>query len=80
MSITKAVSLRVRELVKEHEITLYKLEKMSGVLHGTLAAIMGGKTKTVTLTTIFMICDGLNIDITEFFNSDLFKGLKIKEN
>jgi len=77
MSVTKAVALRIRELTANHDITLYRLEKMSGILHGTLAAIMGEKTKTVTISTILMICAGLNIDITEFFNSEIFKDLQI---
>lgn len=77
MSVTKAVAMRIREIISQHDITLYRLEKLSGVLHGTLASIMGEKTKTVTISTILMICQGLGIDITEFFNSDLFKDVNI---
>ena len=64
---------RVRELVSTRSISLYRLEKLSGILHGTLASIMNGKTKTVTLSTIIMICEGLNVQVSEFFDSPLFK-------
>ena len=71
MKISEAVALRIKELLKEHKMTLYKLEKASGVLHGTMSNIMYGRNKGLTLAVLIQISKGFGIPYQEFLNSPL---------
>jgi transcriptional regulator with XRE-family HTH domain len=71
MTVCQAVALRIRELLKIHQITLYKLEQLSGILHGTMSNIMYGRNKSLTLTTIIQISRGFGISYLEFLNSPI---------
>lgn len=72
MNVNKAVALRISKLLKEKNITQYRLEQNSGIQHGTMACIMNEKNKTVTLTTIILISRGFGITLQEFLNDNLF--------
>lgn len=69
MKISRAVSLRIKELLKQKNMTLYKLEKESGVLHGTMSNIMYGRNKGITLTTLIQISRGFGLSYQEFLDS-----------
>ena len=71
MNVSQAVAKRIEMLLKERNITQYRLEQKSGVLHGSLACIMNGRNKTVTLSTVYMIAKGFDMTIVEFLNHDI---------
>ena len=72
MNVNQAVAKRIEMLLKERDMTQYRLEQKSGVLHGSLACIMNGRNKTVTLSTVYMIAKGFEMTIVEFLNHDVF--------
>ena len=76
MNIGEAVKLRIVELCKENRITLNKLATISGVTQSTLNNIISGRNNSTTVSTIKKICDGLEITIQDFFNSDFFYNLE----
>ena len=76
MNIGKAVRLRILELCREHHITVNKLSIICGITQSTLNNIVSGRNKTATVTTVKKICDGLEITIQDFFDSDLFRNLE----
>lgn len=71
-NISEAVTIRLKELLDERELSVYKLERRSAVSHDTLKSIMKGKTKGVNLKTLIALSDGLGITVSEFLNSELF--------
>lgn len=71
-NISKAVAMRISELLKQQNMTQYKLEQKAGISHDTIKSIMKGKAKGVNLKTVIAIADGFEMTITEFLNSDLF--------
>ena len=73
MNIGEAVRLRILELCKQKGITVYKLSTISGITQSTINNIVSGRNNSTTISTIKKICDGLDITIMEFFNSELFK-------
>ena len=75
MNISQAVARRILELCDEKNITVNKLCTMSGVTQSTVNDIVNGKAKNIGVVTIKKLCDGLEITITEFFNTDYFKSL-----
>lgn len=71
-NISEAVTIRLKELLDERGLSVYKLEHRSAVSHDTLKSIMKGKTKGVNLKTLIALSDGLGITVSEFLNSELF--------
>ena len=75
MEISTALSLRIRELLKQKNITQYKLEQASGLYHNTVSCLLNCKYKSANIKTVFIIIQALNMTIIEFFDSDLFKNI-----
>ena len=72
MKLTKAISIRIKELLQQRNITQYRLSQLSGVPQSTISIILKSEIQTVKLSTIYEICAGLNIEIAEFFDRDYF--------
>lgn len=72
MNISQAVALRIKELLKEKNLTQYRLEQNAGIAHDTIKSIMKGKAKGVNLKTIIAISDGFGITASDFLNSEMF--------
>lgn len=73
MTINDAVANRVIRLLKEKEMTQYRLERKSGIIHGALDRILSGTNKTVTFTTIYKLAKGFDMTIYEFLDDDVFR-------
>ena len=71
MRLVDAVSKRITELAERENISVYALAKKSGVPYSTITTMT--LSKTTTLSTIYGICEGLEITIEEFFDSPLFE-------
>ena len=76
MNIGEAVRLRILKLCSEHKITLNKLATLSGITQSTLNNVISGRNNSTTVSTIKKICDGLDLNIIDFFNSPLFEDLE----
>lgn len=73
MTINDAVAKRVSKLLREKNMTNYRLEKNSGLIHGALDRILNGLNKTVTFTTIYKLARGFDMTIYEFLDDDVFR-------
>ncbi len=80
MQISKAVTLRLSELLKKNKISRYKFALKTGLSIDTLKSIAIGKTKGVNLKTLIVIAEGFDMTVSEFLNCDLFlyKNLEIE--
>lgn len=72
MNVCEATAKRINQLLKEKGMTQYRLEQNSGILHGSMACIMNGRNKTVTLSTIYMLARGFDMTIIAFLNNEIF--------
>ena len=72
MTVSAAVAERIIKLLGEKDITQYRLEKDSGIQHGSMQCIMNGRNKTVTLSTVMMLARGFNISLIEFLDDPVF--------
>ena len=73
MTVNNAVAERISKLLREKNMTQYRLEQESGIQHGSMQCIMNGRNKTVTLSTVIMLANGFNMSVTEFLNDDIFR-------
>ncbi|MBQ7981695.1 MAG: helix-turn-helix transcriptional regulator [Oscillospiraceae bacterium] len=76
MDLTTAIQNRIRQLCAERNITINKLSTICGITQSTLNNIFTRPNNKPTVSTIKKICDGLNITLVEFFNSDIFYELE----
>ena len=79
MKLNEAVAHRIKEFCRERGITQYQLYLKTGVPQSTLSTIMKCSYPSMKLRIIYEICDGLEIDLAEFFASDVFKRENIEE-
>ncbi|MBQ7756580.1 MAG: helix-turn-helix transcriptional regulator, partial [Oscillospiraceae bacterium] len=70
MNISQAVAERIIELCKERNITVNKLSTISGVTQSTVNDIVNHRARNIGVVTIKKLCDGLEISITEFFETE----------
>ena len=73
MTLSEAVAVRVRNLLKERKMTQYRLEQNSGVSHSTMKTFLNGKYKSCNLTTVVLIIRSFGITVSEFFNDPIFE-------
>ena len=52
MTINDAVAMRTLNLMRQRNITQYRLEQDSGILHGAMDRILQSKNKTVICTML----------------------------
>ncbi len=72
MKLNEAISQRLSELLTEKNMTQYQLFMKSGVPKSTIGNVINCSYESVKLRIIHEMCQGLEIDIPEFFNSPLF--------
>ena len=71
-----AVAERILELCKEKNITINGIANLSAIPPSTVKSIIYGVSKNPGIVTIKMLCDGFNISLPEFFDSNLFYNLE----
>lgn len=76
MNTRTAVANRILELCKEKNLTINGLARLSAVPPTTLKNILSGVSKNPGIVTIKLLCDGLEITLTDFFNTKEFKNLE----
>ncbi|MBP3937116.1 MAG: helix-turn-helix transcriptional regulator [Clostridia bacterium] len=76
MDTVTAVKNRILQLCGEHNITINKLANLCGLSPSSLKAILYGRSQNPKLLTIKIICDGLDMTLAEFFDTDEFNRLE----
>ena len=66
---------RILQLCKERKITINKLATLSALPPSSIKNILYGKSRNPKLLTIKMICDGLDITLSDFFSTPEFDSL-----
>ena len=76
MKTQEAISKRIEDLCNKNNITINKLANLAAIPPSTVKNIIYGVSKNPGIVTIKMLCDGLDITLTEFFDDDIFKNLE----
>lgn len=75
MTLQKAIAGRICNLCLERRISYYELSYMSAVPLTTILHVVDGSTRNPGLQTISKICEGLNMRLAEFFDSEEFNNI-----
>ena len=72
MDIGDKVASRIIDLLFERDITLNKLSIICGINQSTLNNIVNRNNNSPTIRTINSICEGLDMELVEFFDHEIF--------
>lgn len=77
LSVVKnAVVQRFKNICNKRNIAANELANISGVTPSTVYSLFSNQRKNVSITTIKILCDGLNITLDEFFSLPEFDNLE----
>lgn len=76
MNISQAVIARILELCRKRNLTVNALCNISGITQSTVNDIISGTTYNAGIATIKKLCDGLDITVRDFFDSEFFINLE----
>lgn len=79
MILSDAIRLRIDELLEENNLTAYKLSYLAGISNSIISDCRRGKVKEPTISSIIHICEGLDIQLKDFFDSPLFEDVEAIE-
>jgi len=73
MDINELVIIRLNGLMNEYNLTLNGLSRRCGVSQSTLNNFVSRTNKSVTVTTLELVCkNGFGVSLYEFFDDDIF--------
>lgn len=64
------MKLVLKEYLQERNISVYWLEKQTGISHKTLYDMVNRKTKAITYINLGKICSSLNCTPNDLFKKD----------
>ena len=72
MKLSEAIRKRIKFYLKQKNMNMWKLYKLTGIPCSTLSTFMNGKTELIKLDTLLHICEGFQITLGEFFTDKIF--------
>lgn len=76
MGIAEAIRVRIISLCRERNISVNHMCELAAVPQSTVNNFLNRKTNNMGVITLKKLIDGLNINITEFFDAEEFRGLE----
>ena len=73
MKLSSAVALRVSNILRERNMSQYRLEKEIAMPHNTMKTLMRETNKSVNLKTVMQIVRGPKMTTAEFFDDPIFE-------
>ena len=72
MTLSEAVKQRIIDLTYSKDMSLHKLAIKSGLSYSTLNSFLNGKCTSPRVVTLLHLCEGLDIELKDFFDDKLF--------
>ena len=76
MGVKDAVTARFASICRQRGIKYNELAVKAGVTPSTVYSMMDARRRDVSIVTIKMLCDGLDISLAELFSGPEFTGLE----
>ena len=76
MAVKDAVAERVSAICAERRIRVNELANISGITPSTVYSLLDENRKDIGVLVLKKLCDGLDISISDFFDSDIFRNLE----
>ncbi len=72
MDFSQLVATKITELMKERNLNVNQLSKLTGIYRSTLNMFLKRKNKTIRLENLLYICEAFNIKLSDFFSDERF--------
>jgi len=72
MGVKNAVVERFKNICQERNIKMNELAVISGVTPSSVYSMLDSKRHNISIVLIKKLCDGLDISLAEFFDSEEF--------
>ncbi len=72
MSVSECISTRIKKILYERKMTIYKLEILTGISHSTMSCLLNNRYNSCNLKTVFIIIEALGLTIPDFFQDKIF--------
>lgn len=76
MNTKQAVATRIKQLCAKNGLSVNALANLCGLPPSTIYSMLNEKSQNPGVVSIKKICDGLEISVREFFDSELFDNLE----
>ena len=74
MDLSKAMRIRIKNLMDDNKVNGNKLALSSGIDRATINRFLRGQNKSIKIETITLICQSLDITLKDFFDDKIFNG------
>lgn len=74
MDVQMAIRQRLFYLCRQRHMTIAGLSAHAQVPASTIKNVLYGRSQNTGIGTLQLICDGLDISLCEFFDSEEFRG------
>lgn len=78
MTVQPLVRDRILQLSGERNLTIHHLAIRAGMPPSSVKSILYGRSQNPTLATLWHICDGLGVTLSEFFSTEAFDTLYLE--
>lgn len=76
MKLTEAIIKRITEICNQKGISICEATLNGGKSPSAIYDLLKGRTKCSKVATIYAFCEGANITLAEFFDSELFNNIE----
>lgn len=76
MGVKDAVAARFEAICRERRMTVNELASRSGVTPSSVYSMLDPSRRNVSVVLIKKLCDGLELPLKEFFDSEEFDSLE----
>ncbi len=76
MTAKEAVAKRILQLCDERNIAVNTLANISGVSPSTVYSMLNEKSQNPGVVSLQKLCDGLDITLRQFFDSEIFDDIE----
>ena len=76
MTAKEAVAKRILQLCDERNIAVNTLANISGVSPSTVYSMLNEKSQNPGVISLQKLCDGLDITLRQFFDSEIFDDIE----
>lgn len=76
MDTRQAVANRILELCAQRNLSVNALARLSALSPSTVKNILNGASRNPGIVTLKILCDGLGISLSDFFDTPSFRGLE----
>ena len=74
-----ALRIRIKNLIDENNINANKLALSSGMNRSNINRFLRKQNKSITIESITLIAQSLNMTLQEFFNDKVFDDVEVKD-